>query len=431
MTLNVLVGDKSSSTRRAVKKAAACFISINTSAHIFISQYKSILYTILSLSSYYPSCSVISICPPHFLLSLSISSSFPVCVYVRGLHIMYRCLHPYRCVCVAIIEKISRQPTSLLPLSYSCRLCCFSSPFLLTPLIHHSSSLLTFYLFCRHLPSRASFPSYYSLFLPPSLAYLSLPPLCQLICFCGFIFLSMFFFHPVLPLYPLVYFGPFLAPLRSLPPCSFPSSPLSLSLSRVADLFLQLSLYFLLLFSPLSSRFYALVLSFPLFSPPPSHLFVHLLLSPPSYILPLSLIGSASIPSLWKSSPYLSLLSPPFLHRSWPSFACLFLNRIPPFSSCFSLYPPGPSFPLLTISLPLSSANTVLFVILPLLFIPGCQFLIPLPLSARLHIFRLPISIFSLFCNYFLLSVSLPFLYLISSCVEYMPVRVHINVPFA
>lgn len=167
MTLNVLVGDKSSSTRRAVKKAAACFISINTSAHIFISQYKSILYTILSLSSYYPSCSVISICPPHFLLSLSISSSFPVCVYVRGLHIMYRCLHPYRCVCVAIIEKISRQPTSLLPLSYSCRLCCFSSPFLLTPLIHHSSSLLTFYLFCRHLPSRASFPSYYSLFLPP------------------------------------------------------------------------------------------------------------------------------------------------------------------------------------------------------------------------------------------------------------------------
>lgn len=231
MTLNVLVGDKSSSTRRAVKKAAACFISINTSAHIFISQYKSILYTILSLSSYYPSCSVISICPPHFLLSLSISSSFPVCVYVRGLHIMYRCLHPYRCVCVAIIEKISRQPTSLLPLSYSCRLCCFSSPFLLTPLIHHSSSLLTFYLFCRHLPSRASFPSYYSLFLPPSLAYLSLPPLCQLICFCGFIFLSMFFFHPVLPLYPLVYFGPFLAPLRSLPLLFFPLvASLSLSL---------------------------------------------------------------------------------------------------------------------------------------------------------------------------------------------------------
>lgn len=168
---------------------------------------------------------------------------------------------------MAIIEKISRQPTSLLPLSYSCRLCCFSSPFLLTPLIHHSSSLLTFYLFCRHLPSRASFPSYYSLFLPPSLAYLSLPPLCQLICFCGFIFLSMFFFHPVLPLYPLVYFGPFLAPLRSLPLLFFPLVA-SLSLSGVADLFLQLSLYFLLLFSPLSSRFYALVLSFPLFSPP-------------------------------------------------------------------------------------------------------------------------------------------------------------------
>lgn len=289
MTLNVLVGDKSSSTRRAVKKAAACFISINTSAHIFISQYKSILYTILSLSSYYPSCSVISICPPHFLLSLSISSSFPVCVYVRGLHIMYRCLHPYRCVCVAIIEKISRQPTSLLPLSYSCRLCCFSSPFLLTPLIHHSSSLLTFYLFCRHLPSRASFPSYYSLFLPPSLAYLSLPPLCQLICFCGFIFLSMFFFHPVLPLYPLVYFGPFLAPLRSLPLLFFPLVA-SLSLSLVSLICFCSSPSTFCFYSPLSHLVFTLLFCrFPS-SLPPSFPFVRTspIVSPLLHPFPLS-----------------------------------------------------------------------------------------------------------------------------------------------
>lgn len=161
---------------------------------------------------------------------------------------------------MAIIEKISRQPTSLLPLSYSCRLCCFSSPFLLTPLIHHSSSLLTFYLFCRHLPSRASFPSYYSLFLPPSLAYLSLPPLCQLICFCGFIFLSMFFFHPVLPLYPLVYFGPFLAPLRSLPLLFFPLvGSLSLSLSLVSLICFCSSPSTFCFYSPLSHLVFTLL----------------------------------------------------------------------------------------------------------------------------------------------------------------------------
>ena len=361
---------------------------------------------------------------------------------------MYRCLHPYRCVCVSIIEKISRQPTSLLPLSYSCRLCCFSSPFLLTPLIHHSSSLLTFYLFCRHLPSRASFPSYYSLFLSPSFL---IPLLCTFPSHRSvswFVFAASYsspcfsFTLFLFPLYPLVYFGPFLAPLRSLPLLFFPLVvSLSLSLSCVADLFLQLSLHFLLLFSPLSSHFYALVLSFPFFSPPPFHLFVHLVLSPPSYILPLSLIGPASVPSLWKSSPYLSLLSPPFLHRSWPSFACLFLNRIPPFSSCFSLYTPGPPFPLFTIYLPLSSANTVLFVILPLLFISGCHFLIPLPLSSLFTSLSLPVSIssgflspsskvsHSLFCNYFLLSsLAVVFLSHLLLCGIH---AFNISVPFA
>lgn len=393
--LNVLVGDKSSATRRAVKKAAACFISINTSAHIFISQYKSILYTILSLSSYYPSCSVISICPPHFLLSLSISSSFPVCVYVRGLHIMYRCLHPYRCVCVAIIEKISRQPTSLLPLSYSCRLCCFSSPFLLTPLIHHSSSLLTFYLFCRHLPSTLVFLVIIHSFSPRLSRTFPSHRSVSWFVFAASYFSPCFSFTPFSHCIPSSILAPFSLLFDLYLSCSFPSSALSLSLWCRWFVFAALPLLSAFILPSLISFLRSCSVVSPLLPPPPFHLFVHLLLSPPSYILPLSLIGSASIPSLWKSSPYLSLLSPPFLHRSWPSFACLFLNRIPPFSSCFSLYPPGPSFPLLTISLPLSSANTVLFVILPLLFIPGCQFLIPLPLSARLHIFRLPISIFS------------------------------------
>lgn len=82
---------------------------------------------------------------------------------------------------------------------------------LLTPLIYHSSSVFTFYLlslsrsdcppFPFHVFFSSSFPSSYYSLSPchfTSLVYLSLLPslplLCQLICFCSFIFLSMLSF---------------------------------------------------------------------------------------------------------------------------------------------------------------------------------------------------------------------------------------------
>ena len=209
-----------------------------------------------------------------------------------------------------------------------------SPRFLLTPLIHHPSSVLTFYLFCCHLPSpiflRASFPSYYSLFLSTSF----LIPLSRTFpshrSVSWFVFAASYFS----PCFSFTLFSHCIPPSILAPfsllfdlylSCSFPSSAPRLSLSRVADLFLQLSLHFLLLFSPLSSHFYALVLSFSP-HPPPFLLFVHLLLSPPSCILPLSLIRPASIPSLWKSSPCLSLLSPP-VPPSFLALLCLFISR--------------------------------------------------------------------------------------------------------
>lgn len=130
----------------------------------------------------------VSICPPRFLLSLSISSRFLcVCVYACGLGFIYRCRHAYRCVCVSIIEcPRCRQASSQ---SHPCRLRCvffFLSPSrcALSSLPANSSHLS--FLLCFHFlsvlslsPSHLLLPfhiflcasflsSYYSLFLPPS-----------------------------------------------------------------------------------------------------------------------------------------------------------------------------------------------------------------------------------------------------------------------
>lgn len=134
-----------------------------------------------------------------------------------------------------------------------------SPPFLLTLLIYHSSSVFTFYLFCRYLPLISPLPfhiflcaiffsSYYSLSF--SLSFL-ISPLCTFVsfrlslcfvdCFCSFIFLSMFSFTLFSHCCRLSIFAP-----SSLLPdfylLFFGSSPLS----RVADLFLQVYFHFLL-----------------------------------------------------------------------------------------------------------------------------------------------------------------------------------------
>ncbi|XP_036969220.1 uncharacterized protein LOC119027841 [Acanthopagrus latus] len=285
--------------------------------------------------------SLISICPPHFLLSLSVSSGFPVCVYVRGLHFMYRCLHPYWCVCVSIIEKKSLlPPPALIFVSFML----FFQPIhsllvssqLLSFIIPPLSSLSIFSVAISHLlfSSVLVFLVIIHSFSPrhfSSLSRVPFPPTALSVDLFLRLHISLHvFLSPCSPIVSPRLFWP-LSPSSSIS-TSLVLSPrrllvsLSLSLSRVADLFLQLSLHFLLLFSPLSSHFYALVLSFSPLTPPPFLLFVHLLLSPPSCILPLSLIRPASIPSLWKSSPCLSLLSPP-VPPSFLALLCLFISR--------------------------------------------------------------------------------------------------------
>lgn len=277
----------------------------------------------------------ISICPPHFLLSLSISSCFSVCVFCvvdfthrRGsLHVHVNVLQHTG---VSVIECPCCWQASVpphIPVVYVVFPAdpCFP-PLLLTPLIYHSSSI--FYLFCSiSLPSPlssisyflssplllASFlSSYYSPFpsvIPHlSLVYtaLSFPPL-LVDLFLWFHISFHVFFHPIFTLLPPVYFLPL-----SLPP-SLVSAVLVLppllhliSLSLLCpDLFLQVFLHFLL-FSPPLSNFYTLVLSFPVFPPSPFHLFEHLLYTPlltsfPSLILP-PFIASVEIFSLFITS---------------------------------------------------------------------------------------------------------------------------------
>lgn len=109
-----------------------------------------------------------------------------------------------------------------------------------------------------------------------------------------------------------------------------------------------------------------------------AHLFyfiAHPLLSPP----PISLF-SYRLCSVWTSSSYLSILSPPFLHHAQPSLTRLCLNRIPPFSSSFlsintwslisSLHRIPPPFLL-----------PAIFLLLSLCLYSWCQFPILFPIS--------------------------------------------------
>lgn len=113
----------------------------------------------------------IFILPPHFLLSLSISSRSSVSMFmyvgwtymqVCGGSVLQACVYVSACVqvCVSVSVCVCNWMllwTSLIPVSYSCHLCCFSSRSAVsslrpTPLICHSSSV--FYL--SHLPSSFS-----------------------------------------------------------------------------------------------------------------------------------------------------------------------------------------------------------------------------------------------------------------------------------
>ena len=209
-----------------------------------------------------------------------------------------------------------------------------SPRFLLTPLIHHPSSVLTFYLFCCHLPSpiflRASFPSYYSLFLSTSF----LIPLSRTFpshrSVSWFVFAASYFS----PCFSFTLFShcippSILAPFSLLFDLYLLFFPLvgssSLSLSCRWFVFAALPSLSAFILSSLISFLRSCSVVFPS-HPPPFLLFVHLLLSPPSCILPLSLIRPASIPSLWKSSPCLSLLSPP-VPPSFLALLCLFISR--------------------------------------------------------------------------------------------------------
>lgn len=115
----------------------------------------------------------ISICPPHFLLSLSISSCFSVCVFCvvdlthrRGsLHVHVNVLQHTG---VSIIECPCCWQASVpphIPVVYVVFPADPCFPPLLTPLIYHSSSI--FYLFCRYLlPISPLFHFIFSLFSP-------------------------------------------------------------------------------------------------------------------------------------------------------------------------------------------------------------------------------------------------------------------------
>lgn len=324
-------------------------------------------------------------------VSLSISPCFCVCIYVQYVgYTLYTGVCMHTGACGSIIEcPRCRHATSQphIPVIYVVFPADPLSPsVLLTPLIYHSSSVFTFYLlslshsdcppFPFHVFFSASFPSsYYSLSLChfSSLVYLSLLPslplLCQLICFCSSIFLSMLSFT----LFPHCISCLFL--LLSL--CShFLSLVLFLSVSSALSLSLVLLICFCrspftfcFFFSPFHLIFMLLICCFLSRTPPPLSIYLYI-----SYCLALShpspLFLSPSFPcSLWKSSPYLSLLSPLFLRRARPSLTRSILNRIPPFSFSFFLYTPGPLFPLSTIYLHLSFAKTALFVILSLCFL--------------------------------------------------------------
>lgn len=184
--------------------------------------------------------------------------------------------------------------TSLVPVMYSCCLFCYSALSTLPPNSSHLSSLLCFHFLSVLSLSRSSplfhfiFSSalvffvviihYLSVISHLSLVYLCLfaspPLLCYLICFCSFIFLSMFSFTPFLHCCLLSIFYPFLSSLIST------SLVLSLclllaSFSQVADLVFLLTFCFFL-----SSNFYGSYVIFFLNPPTPFYLFVHPLLSP-------------------------------------------------------------------------------------------------------------------------------------------------------
>lgn len=211
----------------AIKKAVTCCFCIHLHrngniAHILSLSitpctvmgvlFSSILYLPPPHYIFFPllSLSPFSICPPHFLLSLSISSWLCASMFMYVGSTLYTdvweyrctahacigvCPHVYRCLCVSVIEwPRCRQPSSQshIPVVYVV----FpgdplSPPFLLTLLIYHSSSVFTFYLFCLYLLPISPLPfhiflcasflsSYYSLFLSPSFL---ISPSCTFVSF--------------------------------------------------------------------------------------------------------------------------------------------------------------------------------------------------------------------------------------------------------
>lgn len=87
------------------------FISQSNSMHsnwhhilLYTVSPPALLYVLLPIICPSPFSEAISIWPPHFLLSPSISFLFLSLSLCMWPDFLYRCLHAYRCVCVPIIE---------------------------------------------------------------------------------------------------------------------------------------------------------------------------------------------------------------------------------------------------------------------------------------------------------------------------------------